>query len=83
MTRRLFLTIPFVFHIPLTIGCSNRHFSIASLISGVDRLEVINSAVNVMFMVRYIRTTIVLFFVNVLLLNHHPFGEVACDSMIT
>ena len=30
---------------PLTIGCSYRHF-IASLISGVDRLEVINSAVN-------------------------------------
>ena len=45
MTRRLFLSIPFVFHIPLTIGCSYRHFSIASLIPGVDRLEVINSAV--------------------------------------
>ena len=37
----LFLSIPFVFHVPLTIGCSNRYFSIASLISGVDWLEVI------------------------------------------
>ena len=45
MTRRLFLSIPFVFDIPLTIGCSYRHFSIASLISGVDRFEVINRAV--------------------------------------
>ena len=42
----LFLSIPFVFHIPLTIWCSYRHFSIASLISGVDRLDVINSAVH-------------------------------------
>ena len=37
-------SIPFVFHTPLTIGCSYRHYSIASLISGVDRLEIINSA---------------------------------------
>ena len=41
----LFLSIPFVCHIPLTIGCSNRYFSIASVISRVDRLEVINSPV--------------------------------------
>ena len=45
MTRQLFLSIPFVFHIPWTIGCSYSHFSISSLISGLDRLEVINSAV--------------------------------------
>ena len=45
MTCRLFPSIPFVFRIPLSIGCSCRHFTIASLISGVDRLEVINSTV--------------------------------------
>ena len=28
----LFLSIRFVFHIPLTIGCSYRHFSIASVL---------------------------------------------------
>ena len=35
-----------------------------------------------MFMVGYIDATIVLFFVNELLFNHDPFGEVGCDSMI-
>ena len=37
MTCQPFLSIPFVFHLPLTIGCCYRHL--------VDRLEVINSAV--------------------------------------
>ena len=42
---RLFISTPFVFHIPSTIECTYKHYSIASLISGVDRLEVINRAV--------------------------------------
>ena len=37
----LFLSIPFEFHITLTFGYYYRHDSIASLISGVDRLNLL------------------------------------------